>query len=69
MHRALFAQGCVRGSTEDLSLSFAAGLGLLVSAAVLSQPALAEKASVSDHLPIRDQCNNFKKLVIKVLST
>lgn len=55
-HRALFAQGCARGSTEDLSLSFAAGLGLLVSAAVLSQPALAEKASVSDHFPI-STCN------------
>ena len=48
LHKALFSQHCADGSSEDVRLSFASGLGLLLGAGVLSQSAWAESAPVSD---------------------
>lgn len=42
------SQHCAHGSSEDVRLSFASGLSLLLGAGVLSQSAWAESAPVSD---------------------
>lgn len=57
LHKALFSQHCADGSSEDVRLSFASGLSLLLGAGVLSQSAWAENAPVSDLFCM--YCNAF----------